>query len=203
MKKFLLAAALMSTTALSAADGKSTASETAVFGGGCFWCVEGTFQIVPGVTQVVSGYAGGHVENPTYKQVCTGETGHAEVVRVTFDPAKVKFRELVDLFWYMHDPTTLNRQGHDTGTQYRSAIFTMSDAQKKDAEASIAAHQKEFGGKIVTEVKPLTKFYPAEDYHQNFVNGNPDQGYVCAVAKPKIEKFKHKLTEIAARQGNK
>jgi peptide-methionine (S)-S-oxide reductase len=200
MKKLLLTAALMTATALPAAEGKSTASETAVFGGGCFWCVEGTFQIVPGVTKVVSGYAGGRVENPTYKQVCTGETGHAEVVQVTFDPSKVKFRELVDLFWYMHDPTTLNRQGHDSGTQYRSAIFTTSDAQKKDAEASIAAHQKEFGGGIVTEVKPLTKFYPAEDYHQNFVNGNPDQGYVCAVAKPKIEKFKHKLAEIAARQ---
>jgi peptide-methionine (S)-S-oxide reductase len=192
--------ALMTATALSAAASQSSATETAVFGGGCFWCVEGTFQIVPGVTKVVSGYTGGKVENPTYEQVCTGATGHAEVVQVTFDPAKVTFRELADLFWYMHDPTTLNRQGNDSGTQYRSAIFTVSDAQKKDAEASIAAHQKEFGGKIVTEVKPLTKFYPAEDYHQNFVNGNPNQGYVCAVAKPKIEKFKHKLAELAAKQ---
>jgi peptide-methionine (S)-S-oxide reductase len=200
MKPYLLIA-LMSAATLSAADTSTT--ETALFGGGCFWCVEGTFQIVPGVTKVVSGYSGGHVDNPTYKQICTGETGHAEVVQVTFDPAKITFRELVDLFWYMHDPTTLNRQGHDSGTQYRSAIFTTSDAQKKDAEASIAAHQKEFGNGIVTEVKALTKFYPAEDYHQNFVNDNPDQGYVCSVAKPKIQKFKLKLAEIKAKQGKK
>lgn len=191
--------ALMSVATLSAAGPSTT--ETALFGGGCFWCVEGTFQIVPGVTRVVSGYAGGHVENPTYKQICTGETGHAEVVQVTFDPAKIKFRDLVDLFWHMHDPTTLNRQGADIGTQYRSVIFTTSDAQKKDAEASIAAHQKEFGGRIVTEVKAQPKFYPAEDYHQNFVNENPDQGYVCSVAKPKIEKFKKKLAEVVAKQG--
>ncbi|HEY2572798.1 MAG TPA: peptide-methionine (S)-S-oxide reductase MsrA [Verrucomicrobiaceae bacterium] len=199
MKKLLLASLVMTATVLSAADGKSTATETAVFGGGCFWCVEGTFLIVPGVSKVVSGYAGGHVENPTYKQVCTGDTGHAEVVQVTFDPSKVTYRELVDLFWYMHDPTTLNRQGNDSGTQYRSAIFTRDDAQKKEAEASLAAHQKEFGGHIVTEVKPLKKFYPAEDYHQNFVNDNPNQGYVCAIAKPKIEKFKHKLAELSAK----
>lgn len=191
----------MSVVTLSTVD--TTSAETALFGGGCFWCVEVTFQIVPGVTKVVSGYAGGQVDNPTYKQVCTGETGHAEVVQVTFDPAKITFRELVDLFWYMHDPTTLNRQGHDSGTQYRSVIFTTSDEQKKDAEASIAAHQKEFGGGIVTEVKAQTKFYPAEDYHQNFVNGNPDQGYVCSVAKPKIEKFKKKLAEIATKLGKK
>lgn len=202
MKKILATLALM-TTALSAADEKPSAPQTAVFGGGCFWCVEGAFQIIPGVSKVVSGYAGGSVENPSYKQVCTGETGHAEVVQVTFDPAKISFRELVDLFWYVHDPTTLNRQGPDSGTQYRSAIFTLGDQQKKEAEASLAAHQKEFGGGIVTEITPLKKFYPAEDYHQNFVNENPDQGYVCAIAKPKIEKFKKKLAEQAAKSGKK
>lgn len=198
MKTHLLT--LMAVTALSAAALAADAkTDTAIFGGGCFWCTEGCFLQVPGVTKVVSGYSGGHVDNPTYKQVCTGETGHAEVVQVTFDPAKVSYRDLVDLFWYMHDPTTLNRQGHDVGTQYRSAIFTNSDAQKKDAEESLTAHQKEFGNGIVTEIKPLKKFYPAEDYHQDFANKNPNQGYVCAVVLPKVEKFKHKLAEIKAK----
>ncbi len=197
--KTILLAALMSAITLSAANEKT---ETAVFGGGCFWCVEGTFQIIPGVSKVQSGYAGGHVDKPTYEMVCGGNTGHAEVVQVTFDPAKVSFRDLVDLFWYMHDPTTLNRQGHDSGTQYRSAVFTSDDAQKKAAEASLAEHQKEFNNAIVTEITPLKKFYPAEDYHQNFVNSNPNQGYVCSVAKPKIEKFRLKLAELAqTRQG--
>ena len=198
--KTILLAALMSAFTLSAADQKN---ETAVFGAGCFWCVEGTFQIIPGVSKVQSGYAGGQVDKPTYEMVCNGTTGHAEVVQVTFDPAKVSYRELVDLFWYMHDPTTLNRQGNDSGTQYRSAIFTSDDEQKKAAAASLADHQKEFNNNIVTEITPLKKFFPAEDYHQNFVNGNPNQGYVCAVAKPKIEKFKHKLAEFKAKAGKK
>ncbi len=199
MKNILLATLMLAST-ISAADQNT---QTAVFGGGCFWCVEGTFLVIPGVSKVESGYAGGHVDNPTYKMVCDGTTGHAEVVQVTFDPAKVSYRELVDLFWYMHDPTTLNRQGHDSGTQYRSAIFTTSDDQKKAADASLAEHQKEFNNAIVTEVTPLKKFYPAEDYHQNFVNSNPNQGYVCSVAKPKIEKFKHKLAELTAKADKK
>ena len=199
MKNILLATLMLAST-ISAADQNT---QTAVFGGGCFWCVEGTFLVIPGVSKVESGYAGGHVDNPTYKMVCDGTTGHAEVVQVTFDPAKVSYRELVDLFWYMHDPTTLNRQGHDSGTQYRSAIFTTSDDQKKAADASLAEHQKEFNNAIVTEVTPLKKFYPAEDYHQNFVNSNPNQGYVCSVAKPKIEKFKHKLAELTAKAAKK
>src|SRR3569623_1103258 len=135
MKWFLAAlACLMSTTIASAdhsAPKANASTQTAVFGGVCFWCTEGCFQQAPGVSKIVSGYAGGHVPNPSYKQVCTGETGHAEVVQVTFDPAKVSYRDLVDLFWYMHDPTTLNYQGHDHGTQYRSIILTSSDAQKK------------------------------------------------------------------------
>lgn len=206
MKLFLAAFAclsLMTSAALSAdtsAQKSSNASETAVFGGGCFWCTEGCFLQVPGVSKVVSGYAGGHVPHPTYHQVCEGDTGHAEVVQVTFDPAKVSYKDLVDLFWYMHNPTTLNQQGHDIGTQYRSIILTKDDAQKKAAEESLAAHQKEFDDRIVTEIKPLKEFYPAEDYHQDFAEKNPNQGYVCAVVKPKIAKFKHKLAEIEAKQ---
>jgi len=207
MKWFLAALACLMSTTIATADPSaskaSAATQTATFGGGCFWCTEGCFQQVPGVSKIVSGYAGGHVANPSYKQVCTGETGHAEVVQVTFDPAKVSYRDLVDLFWYMHDPTTLNYQGNDHGTQYRSIILTSSDDQKKDAEASLAAHQKEYNNRIVTTIEPLKQFYPAEDYHQNFANLNPSQGYVCAVVKPKIEKFRHKLAEIAAKSAAK
>lgn len=204
MKWFLAALACLMSSTIATADpaaskNVSASTKTAVFGGGCFWCTEGCFQQVPGVTKVVSGYAGGQTPNPTYKQVCTGDTGHAEVVQVTFDPQKVAYRDLVDLFWYMHDPTTLNQQGHDIGTQYRSIILTSSDEQKKEASASLAAHQKEYHDGIVTEIKPLEKFYPAEDYHQNFANLNPSQGYVCAVVKPKVEKFRHKLAEVAAK----
>ena len=188
MKKVLLAAALMTATALSAA------AETAVFGGGCFWCVEGTFLIVPGVTKVVSGYAGGRVANPTYEQVCAGETGHAEVVQVTFDPAKVKFRDLVDLFWHMHDPTTLNRQGGDVGTQYRSIILTHDDGQRKIAEEVIRAVAAEglYDGRIVTQVVPFEGFHKAEEYHQDYFAKNPYQPYCRAVVAPKVAKFRKK-----------
>lgn len=195
MKTFATIALLfMTATALPAAETVKT--EDAVIAGGCFWCTEGVYQLVPGVVKVVSGYTGGTVENPSYKQVCTGMTGHAEVVKITFDPAKISFREIIDLFWHAHDPTTLNRQGHDSGTQYRSAIFYADDAQKNAAEASKKEAQKEIEAPIVTEIAPLKKFYPAEDYHQNFANENPNQGYVCAIVKPKIEKFKKVLAEI-------
>lgn len=206
--KFPLLFALMSAVGLSASSAAEPAAETkaapaaakteeAIFGGGCFWCTEGCYLIVKGVTKVVSGYTGGHVENPTYKQVCTGETGHAEVVKVTFDPAVVSYKDLVDLFWYAHDPTTLNRQGADVGTQYRSAIYYTSEEQKKIAEASKAEHAKEFSSPIVTEITKEAKFYPAEDYHQNFANNNPTQGYVCNVVLPKVDKFKAKLKKLA------
>lgn len=206
--KFPLLFALMSAVGLSASSAAEPAAETkaapaaakteeAIFGGGCFWCTEGCYLIVKGVTKVVSGYTGGHVENPTYKQVCTGETGHAEVIKVTFDPAVVSYKDLVDLFWYAHDPTTLNRQGADVGTQYRSAIYYTSEEQKKIAEASKAEHAKEFSSPIVTEITKEAKFYPAEDYHQNFANNNPTQGYVCNVVLPKVEKFKAKLKKLA------
>ena len=184
-----------------AADAPKT--ESAVLAGGCFWCTEGAYQIVPGVVKVTSGYTGGKVENPTYKQVCTGMTGHAEAVKIDYDPTKVTFKDLVDLIWHAHDPTTLNRQGADEGTQYRSAIFYANDEQKKAAEQSKKEAEPDFKAPIVTEITALAKFYPAEDYHQNFANENPNQGYVCAVVKPKIEKFKKTLAEIEKRHAER
>ncbi|MFZ4767321.1 MAG: peptide-methionine (S)-S-oxide reductase MsrA [Roseimicrobium sp.] len=198
MKLQLIVPLLMSLlSAAPAAEPQAPAkTEEAILGGGCFWCTEGCYQIVKGVISVTSGYAGGHVENPTYEEVCTKKTGHAEVVKIVFDPTVVTYKDLVELFWYAHDPTTLNRQGNDEGPQYRSAIFTTTAEQKKIAEESKVEHTKEFSSPIVTEITPLTKFYPAEKYHQNFANNNPNQGYVCAVVKPKVEKFRKKLAEL-------
>jgi len=164
-------------------------TEEAVFGGGCFWCVEAVFENVPGVESVTSGYAGGTVPNPTYDQVCGGRTGHAEVVRIAFDPTVVTFRDLVDLFWMAHDPTTKNRQVADVGTQYRSIILYSNDRQKADAEASRAAAQSAFRSPIVTEIAPLGDFYPAEAYHQDFYRLNPSHPYNRAVIAPKLEKL--------------
>ncbi|WP_390904964.1 peptide-methionine (S)-S-oxide reductase MsrA [Xanthocytophaga flava] len=167
-------------------------TDTATFGTGCFWCTEAIFQQVDGVLSVASGYSGGQVENPTYKQVCTGSTGHAEVIQVTYDPAKVSYPELLEVFWSTHDPTTLNRQGADVGTQYRSAIFyhnaeqkQLAEKYKKELDAS-----KAFDDPIVTEITPFSKFYKAEDYHQNYYNQNGEQPYCRMVIRPKIEKFK-------------
>lgn len=168
-------------------------SEFAVLGGGCFWCMEAVFQRIPGVKAITSGYAGGHVANPTYEQVCTGETGHAEVTRIEFDPQKISYAKLLDYYWDAHDPTTLNRQGADTGTQYRSVILYADDAQKAAAEKSKAEAQKRFHNPIVTEIVPLKEFYPAERYHQNYYNDNPDQGYCRVVIRPKVEKIEKKL----------
>ncbi len=167
--------------------------ESAVVGGGCFWCTEALFQMLPGVKSITSGYAGGTTENPTYKQVCTGTTGHAEVIKIEFDPKLVSYGKIIDTFWDAHDPTTLNRQGADTGTQYRSIILYNSDAQKLAAEKSKAAAQKRFSDPIVTEIIPLKKFYPAEGYHQNYYRNNPNQGYCQVVIRPKVEKFEHKM----------
>jgi peptide-methionine (S)-S-oxide reductase len=194
---------IFSAASVGAAESGAAKTESLVVGGGCFWCTEGCYNIVPGVVKVTSGYAGGTVENPTYEQVCTKKTGHAEVIKIDYDPSKLSVKDLIDLFWYVHDPTTLNRQGNDEGPQYRSTIMYANDAQKAAAEQSIKEHAKEFDAPIVTEVVPLKKFYPAEDYHQKFGEKNPYQGYVCAIVKPKIEKFKHKLAEIAARGGAK
>ncbi|MCU0427649.1 MAG: peptide-methionine (S)-S-oxide reductase MsrA [Candidatus Kapabacteria bacterium] len=166
-------------------------TEIATFGSGCFWCTEAIFQRVEGVVKVVSGYEGGTVKNPTYKQVCEGTTGHAECTQITFDPAKVSYDELLKIFWKTHDPTTLNRQGNDVGTQYRSVIFYHNEQQKVLAEK----YKKELNASgawdnpIVTEISATSTFYPAEDYHQNYFNDNPGQGYCAFVIRPKVEKF--------------
>ncbi len=163
------------------------------FGGGCFWCIEAVFQRLDGVKTVASGYAGGAVPNPTYKQVCTGETGHAEVVQIEFDATKTSFDKLLEVFWAAHDPTTLNRQGGDAGTQYRSVIFYESEAQKAAAEKSKAAAQPEFKDPIVTEISPLPTFYKAEDYHQNYFNENAGSNPYCSVViRPKLQKLLQK-----------
>jgi peptide-methionine (S)-S-oxide reductase len=164
----------------------------ATFGGGCFWCVEAVYQQVKGVEKLVSGYAGGHVPNPTYRQVCGGATGHAEVVQITYDPAVISFAELLEVFWKTHDPTTLNRQGNDVGTQYRSVVFAHDEAQLREAmelKAKLNASGA-FNRPIVTQVEPLQTFYPAEEYHQNYYRRNPREGYCQYVIVPKLEKFR-------------
>jgi peptide-methionine (S)-S-oxide reductase len=165
--------------------------ETITFGSGCFWCTEAVFQRVKGVEKVASGYMGGKTKNPTYQEVCTGLTGHAEVIQVHYDPTVVPFADLLEIFWKTHDPTTLNRQGADEGTQYRSAVFFHTQAQKEEAEKYKAKLDEvgAFDNKIVTEITPASEFYPAEDYHQNYFNDNPRQGYCRVVIAPKLEKF--------------
>ncbi len=168
----------------------ATASETATFAGGCFWCVEAVFQRIKGVEKVVSGYTGGQTENPTYAAICTGTTGHAEAVQLTFDPAVVSYRKLVDLFWQAHDPTTLNRQGADVGTQYRSAIFTHTPEQQAEAEASKAKAQPNFKQPIVTEITQAPIFYAAEREHQDYYNQNATRNPYCRIViTPKLKKL--------------
>ena len=168
------------------------ATEQATLGGGCFWCLEAVFEQVRGVSKVVSGYAGGQTANPTYKQVCTGATGHAEVVQVTFDPAEISYADLLDIFFAIHDPTMLNRQGADVGTQYRSVIYWHGPEQKTIAEQKIAEWNAadHWSRPIVTELAPLATFYPAEDYHQGYFRANPGQGYCQMVVAPKVAKFR-------------
>ena len=165
--------------------------ETATFGEGCFWCSEAVFQNLKGVKSVVSGYSGGTIENPSYEDVCTGRTGHAEVIQVTYDPAVISFEDLLKVFWQTHDPTTLNRQGHDSGTQYRSAIFYHTEEQKRIAEQykQQLDASKTFKDPIVTEITPFKNFFPAEKYHQDYFNLNPSQQYCQFVIRPKVEKF--------------
>jgi peptide-methionine (S)-S-oxide reductase len=170
-------------------------TEVATLGGGCFWCTEAIFQMLPGVKSVTSGYAGGTKENPTYKEVCRGDTGHAEVIQIEYDPKVVSYEKLLETFWETHDPTTLNRQGADSGTQYRSIILYSSEAQKVAAEKSKAEAQKHFSQPIATEIVPLTKFFKGEDYHQDYYRANPNQPYCRAVIRPKVEKFEKKLKE--------
>ncbi|MCC6616887.1 MAG: peptide-methionine (S)-S-oxide reductase MsrA [Anaerolineae bacterium] len=175
--------------------------EVATLAGGCFWCLEAVYDELKGVTDVVSGYAGGHVTNPSYQAVCTGTTGHAEVIQITFDPQVVSFGDLLDVFFTIHDPTTLNRQGNDVGTQYRSAIYYHSPEQKAIAEQKIAdiTAARLWNNPIVTEVTPIDTFYPAEDYHQEYFARNPYQGYCQFVIAPKVAKFrKHYLEQLKA-----
>lgn len=171
--------------------------EVATLGAGCFWCVEAIFQRLDGVVKVQSGYSGGSVKNPTYEQVCSGRTGHAEVIQVTFDPKKLPLKELLEVFFKTHDPTTLNKQGADVGTQYRSAIFYHSEEQKKSAEAVMKEIEaaKIWDDPLVTELSPFTGFYPAEEYHQNYYNQNSYQPYCMMVINPKLSKFKKEFSK--------
>lgn len=167
-------------------------ADTVTLGGGCFWCIEAVLLNLNGVLEVSSGYSGGKTKNPTYREVCSGMTGHAEVVQVVYDPAKVQFEEILEVFFTMHDPTTLNRQGNDVGTQYRSVIFYNSPEQKQISEQIIADLNKSgaYTSPIVTQVEPLTVYYKAEDYHQNYFNNNSEQGYCQYVIQPKLDKFR-------------
>lgn len=166
--------------------------EYITFGGGCFWCVESCFNMLKGVDVAVSGYSGGHTTNPTYEEVCSGETGHAEVVQIAYDPNIISYEQLMDVFFFLHDPTQLNRQGNDIGTQYRSVIFYKDETEKQKAEEAIRVSESsdKWNGKYVTELAPFEKFWPAEDYHQGYYNENPTQPYCSAVVGPKIAKFK-------------
>ena len=190
----ILAATAFSLTAVAQSTNLMNTNkiETATLGGGCFWCMEAVYERLPGVISVTSGFAGGHVINPTYHDVCGGDTGHAEVTQVTFDPAKISYAKLLEVFWQAHDPTTLNRQGADEGTQYRSIILYHDEKQKLIAEKAKLAAQADFHKPIVTEIAPFTKFYLAEDYHQGYYDANSSQPYCQVVITPKLEKLEHK-----------
>jgi peptide-methionine (S)-S-oxide reductase len=179
-------------------------TEIADLGGGCFWCMEAVFERLPGVISVTSGFAGGTTENPTYQQVCTETTGHAEVTEIVFDPAKISYDKLLEVFWQAHDPTTLNRQGADEGTSYRSIILYRDEKQKLEAEKSKLAAQADFKHPIVTEIVPLKKFYKAEDYHQQYFDNNSNAPYCQAVIAPKLEKLeKKKVIQETPQTGGK
>jgi peptide-methionine (S)-S-oxide reductase len=189
IRSSLLAALVMSAAVCFAEDMEN---DYAVLGGGCFWCVEAVYQGLPGIKSVESGYAAGQTPKPTYKDVCTGQTGHAEVVKISFDPAVISYDRIIELFWDAHDPTTLNRQGADEGTQYRSIIIAQNAAQREAAAKSKAAAQAKFRNPIVTEIVDFTEFFLAEDYHQDFSERNPGHPYVRAVIDPKIRKLRDK-----------
>lgn len=175
--------------------------ESAVLGGGCFWCLEAVYQEVPGVEEVISGYAGGHSSNPSYREVCSGRSGHAEVVELRFDPSVVSFTRLLEIFFTIHDPTTLNRQGADVGTQYRSVVFYQDDTQKKLTEETIARLEAEglWDQPVVTQVEPLETFYPAEVEHQNYFARNGSQPYCQVVIQPKVAKYRKKFLSTSSR----
>lgn len=181
------------------ASSSTNGLELATFGGGCFWCTEALFERVIGVKSVVSGYAGGTKPSPTYQDVCTGTTGHAEVIQVEFDPKKIAYDQLLEIFWDAHDPTTMNRQGADEGTQYRSTIMYHNEAQKAVAKKSKAEAAKRFSQPISTEIVALTKFYPAEDYHQDYFRKNPNKPYCIVVIQPKLQKFLRHQEKITSK----
>lgn len=191
--KYVLIFAFLSFNLIAQKNNKSMDNNLtlATFGNGCFWCTEAIFQRLKGVEKVIPGYTGGEVKNPTYKEVCNGTTGHAEAIQITYDPQIISFRELLDVFFYTHDPTTLNRQGADIGTQYRSAIFYHNENQRKDAENIIKQLETEnvYDDKIVTEVTKFDVYYLAENYHKDYYNNNKNQGYCRAVINPKLDKF--------------
>lgn len=169
--------------------------EVATLGGGCFWCVEIMYQDLKGVLKVESGYSGGKINHPTYREICSGLTGHAEVVQITFDPSIISYQEILEIFFTVHDPTTLNRQGNDTGTQYRSVIFYHSKAQQQVAEQVKAGAQALWDDPIVTEISPLINYFPAETYHQNYFKDNPNQPYCSIIIAPKVKKFRAQFQE--------
>ncbi|MCP5476636.1 MAG: peptide-methionine (S)-S-oxide reductase MsrA [Rhodanobacteraceae bacterium] len=192
---------VMSQSGFAAADTSAPSSadrQSIVLGGGCFWCLEAVYEEVKGVDEAISGYAGGHVDNPSYRQVTGGRTGHAEVVKVVYDPTVVSLDQILDVYFTIHDPTTLNRQGNDVGPQYRSIAFYDNDAEKQAIEAAIArsAASGDWSGRIVTEVEPLPTFYPAEDYHQQYFELNGEQPYCSLVIAPKVAKFKKRFADI-------
>jgi peptide-methionine (S)-S-oxide reductase len=196
----LLVLIAMSQTGFAAESSTSAPNsrQSIVLGGGCFWCLEAVYEEVKGVEEAVSGYAGGHVDNPSYRQVTSGRSGHAEVVKVSFDPAVVSLDKLLDVYFTIHDPTTLNRQGNDVGPQYRSIAFYSNDAEKQAIEAAIdrSAASGDWSGRIVTEVEPLPTFFPAEDYHQQYFELNGEQPYCSLVIAPKVAKFKKRFADI-------
>jgi peptide-methionine (S)-S-oxide reductase len=188
----LFAGVLLTASPMNAAPESTNAPqklEVATFGGGCFWCAEAVFQRIPGVKSVVSGFAGGTTPHPTYEQVCAGDTGHAEVVQIRFDPSVISYDKLLEVFWEAHDPTTLNRQGNDHGTQYRSIILYSNEAQKAAAEKSKAEAARHLSAPITTQIVPLSDFYPAEKYHQNYYNEHQSQGYCQFIIRPKLRKL--------------
>ena len=189
----LFLAAAVPATAQTKTMNSTNKTELATVGGGCYWCTEAIFQMLPGVKSVSSGFAGGTKPNPTYEEVCTGTTGHAEVIQIEYDPKVISYEKILETFWEAHDPTTLNRQGPDTGTQYRSIILYRNPAEKAAAEKSKAEAQKHFSRPIVTEIVPLKQFYKAEDYHQDYYRNHKDAPYCRNIIRPKVEKFEKKL----------
>jgi peptide-methionine (S)-S-oxide reductase len=192
--KFLIPLAAVCGLVLSMNAANTTPrTESLVLGGGCFWCTEATYELLPGVKDVVSGYAGGHVANPTYQQVIGKKTGHAEVIKIDYDPAQISLEKLLEFFWYVHDPTQVDGQGNDIGPQYRSIILYANDAQRVAAEKSRAEAQKRFRDPIATQIVPLEKFWVAEPYHQDYFARNPEQGYCRVVIAPKVRQVREKI----------